>query len=62
MSNGSKFTKPKDDLYTSVLLQFTEKTRVSEVAQDNYAEFRANGATNDQLSVSISPHSGKFLV
>ena len=61
MMDGAKFDKPKDDLFTSVILQFDETTRVSTISEQ-YQEYDALGQANDYTHVQISPHDGRFLV
>ena len=61
MMDGSKFDKPKDDLFTSVILQFDESTKVSTVGA-TFDELESLGLTNDFVQPQIAPHDGRFLV
>ena len=61
MMDGSKFDKPKDDLFTSVILQFDESTKVSTIGA-TFNELEALGLSNDFVQPQIAPHDGRFLV
>ena len=61
MLDGSQFDKPKDDLFTSVILQFDESTKVSTVGA-SFDELEALGMSNDFVQPQIAPHDGRFLV
>ncbi len=61
MLDGAGFEKPKDDLFTSVILQFDETTVASTVG-GNYDDMYDYGWGNSYVQPHVASHDGRFLV